>query len=126
MPPPPPAKPPWHPCAGDESGQAAVEFVALLPLAAIVLGLAWQSVLAGQAAWAVTVAARAAARAAALSQDPLPAARARLDPGLARTARVHGDGDGHVTVSVLVPSLVPGLAIGRVESVGSFRRQDGS
>lgn len=95
----------------------------MLPLAALMLALAWQSVLAGHAAWAATAAARAAARAAAVSQDPLTVARARLGGGLARTVRVHDDGAGRVTVSVVVPSVVPGLALGRIESVGTFRPQ---
>jgi Flp pilus assembly protein TadG len=109
-----------------ESGQAAVELVAVLPLVALLLALAWQAVLAGHAAWAATAAARAAARAAALAQAPLPVARARLDGGLAAGAQVHDDGAGHVTVSVRVPSVVPGLDLGRIEGQGSFRRQDGS
>jgi hypothetical protein len=109
-----------------ESGQAAVELVALLPLAAFLLALAWQAVLAGHAAWAATAAARAAARAAALAQDPATVARLRLDGGLARTARVTDDGAGRVTVSVRVPSVIPGVELGRIDGEGSFRRQDGS
>jgi hypothetical protein len=109
-----------------ESGQAAVELVALLPLVALLLALTWQAVLAGHAAWAATAAARAAARAAALAQDPARVARARLDRALARGARVRDDGAGHVTVSVLVPSVVPGVRLGRIDGEGSFRRQDGA
>src|SRR3954471_3548096 len=43
----------------DESGQAAVEFVAVLPLVALVVAVLWQAVLAGQAVWSSAGAARA-------------------------------------------------------------------
>ncbi|HEX4690125.1 MAG TPA: hypothetical protein VH276_05505 [Solirubrobacteraceae bacterium] len=111
---------------GSDSGQAAVELIAVLPVAAALLGLAWQAVLAGHAAWAATAAARAAARAAALAQDPAAVARARLGAGLAAGARVDDDHAGRVTVSVRVPSVLPGVGLGRVEAGSSFRRQDGS
>jgi hypothetical protein len=120
---PPPVSP--RPRAG-ESGQAAVELVAILPLAAALIALAWQAVVAGHAAWAATAAARAAARAAALAQDPAPVARARLDAALARSARVSDDGAGRVTVSVRVPSVLPAIDLGRVEGSSAFRPQDGS
>src|SRR3954469_4592899 len=45
----------------DESGQAAVEFVALLPLVALVVAVLWQTVLAGQAVWSSAGPARRAA-----------------------------------------------------------------
>jgi hypothetical protein len=109
-----------------QSGQASVELIAVLPLAAAVLALAWQAVLAGHAAWAATAAARAAARAAALAGDPATVARARLGAALARGARVDDDGAGRVTVSVLVPAVLPGVRFGRIEAGSSFRPQDGS
>ena len=111
---------------GGESGQAAVELIAVLPVAAALLALGWQAVLAGHAAWAATAAARAAARAAALAGAPAPVARARLGAGLVAGARVADDGAGRVTVSVRVPSVLPGVGLGRVEAGSSFRRQDGS
>lgn len=111
--------------AGGESGQAAVELVAVLPLVALVLALAWQAVLAGQTAWSATVAARAAARAAALDEDPVATARARLDHGVAPAAEVRAGGNGRVTVSVPVPAVVPGIHLGRVEAEGTFRPQTG-
>jgi hypothetical protein len=97
--------------------------VASLPLVALLLALGWQAVLAGQAAWAAAVAARAAARAAALAQDPLAAARGRLDGGLAQTAQVDESQPGRVRVSVRVPSVLPGVTLGRVAAEGSFRPQ---
>ncbi|MBI5310401.1 MAG: hypothetical protein HZB14_05160 [Actinobacteria bacterium] len=44
------------------AGQASVELVAALPVIAVVLGCAWQAVLAGHSAWALSEAARLAAR----------------------------------------------------------------
>ena len=60
------------------SGQASVELVALLPLLAAVALLAWQGVVAGQAIWLSGAAARAAARAFALGDDPTAAARSSV------------------------------------------------
>jgi hypothetical protein len=127
-PPRPTASPARRPprAAVDESGQAAVELVAALPLVAVVLALAWQAVLAGHAAWAAAAAARAGARAAALGGDPQRAATARLDAGLARDARVHDDGAGHVRVSVAIPTLSRALHLGRLDAEATFRPQAGS
>jgi hypothetical protein len=125
MPRPPDRATPTRPPRG-QPGQASVELLEVLPLAAALLALAWQAVLAGHAAWAATAAARAAARAAALAHDPAPVARARLGGGLARGARVGDDGAGRVTVSVRVPSVLPGVRLGRVDGSSSFRPQDGS
>ena len=49
-----------------QTGQAAVETVALLPLVVLVGALLWQAAVAGQALWLSAAAARAAARAAAV------------------------------------------------------------
>jgi hypothetical protein len=108
-----------------ESGQAGVELVAVLPLTAAVLAIAWQAVVAGHAAWAAAVAARAGARAAAVGGDPAAVARARLGAPLARDAVVRARADGHVSVSVPIPVVVPALDLGRVTGEGSFRPQDG-
>jgi hypothetical protein len=107
-----------------DGGQAAVELVAILPLAAVVLALAWQAVLAGHAAWAVTAAARAAARAAAVGAAPDAAARAHLADGLERGLRVRALDGGGVEVSVPIPRVVPALPLGGVTGTGRFRRQD--
>ena len=113
-----------HGRPSSESGQAAVELVALLPLVAAVLAVAWQAVLAGEAAWAATVAARAAARAAAVGADPLAAARGRLPSRLDATLRVREPEVGAVEVSVRVPRVLPSLPLGRVGATASFRSQE--
>jgi hypothetical protein len=103
-----------------DDGQASVELVAVLPVLGVVALLAWQALIAGEAWWLAGAAAREAARAQALGQDPAAAARsvlpARLRGGV-RVRRVAGqgpDGDGVVTVRVAVPSVVSGLRWGSV------------
>jgi pilus assembly protein CpaE len=105
-----------------ESGQAAVEVVALLPWVALLLALAWQLVLAGDAASAVAAAARAAARAAAVGADPGAAARAHLPRRLERGLEVRRDGAA-VRVRVAVPAVVPKLRLGHVSAHASFAPQ---
>jgi len=97
-----------------EDGQASVEVVALLPLLAVLLGIAWQLALAGDARAAVAGAARAAARAVAAGADPEAAARAHLPRRLERGLRVRAAAGGTVRVSVRVPGVVAGLRLGRV------------
>ena len=108
----------------DDSGQASVELVALLPLLAVLLALAWQAVLAGHAAWAATAAARAAARAAALGGDPAVAARAHLPAALERGLRVSRGTHGAIDLSLRVPTVIPAIRLGRVAATGRFRPQD--
>jgi Flp pilus assembly protein TadG len=67
-----------------QEGQAAVEFVALLPILALIGLLLWQLVVAGQAVWLAGGAARAAARARAVGADGVAAARAALPSRLER------------------------------------------
>ena len=92
----------------DQRGQATVELVALLPVIAAVLAGLWQAVLAGQAVWAATTAARAAARAHAVGADARAAARAHLPASLERGLRVRTGSGGEVSLSVRIPAL-PGL-----------------
>jgi hypothetical protein len=107
---------------GGQVGQATVEVVALLPVLAVVLAAAWQAVLAGHAVWAATTAARAAARAHAVGDDPAQVARARLPGSLEPGLRVTADG-GDVEVDVRIPSL-PGLpSPGRVHAEAGFEPQ---
>jgi hypothetical protein len=105
-----------------QSGQATVELVALLPLLAIVLALAWQLVVAGHATWAATAAARAAARAEAVGEDPGRAARRHLPRGLERGMRVRARA-GTVELSLAIPSVLPGLRLGRVHTEARFESQ---
>jgi Flp pilus assembly protein TadG len=113
------------PFARAERGQAAVELVALLPLVAILLAVAWQVVLAAHAAWAAGVAARAAARAHAVGADPSAAARAHLPRALERGMRVATRPDGGVVVSLRIPGLVRGLRLGRATATAHFDPQGG-
>ena len=107
----------------EQRGQATVELVALLPVLAALLAALWQAVLAGQAVWAVTSAARAAARAHAVGADARRAARA-APPGFARARpRVSTRDGGEVRVSVRIPAL-PGLpSPGRAHAGARFEPQ---
>ena len=106
------------------AGQAAVELVALLPLIALLLALAYQALLAGQAAWEAHVGARAAARANAVGAGAAAAARAHLPGGLERGLRVQATSGGDVRVSVRVPRILPALSLGHVTATAHFRPQD--
>jgi hypothetical protein len=99
--------------ARDQDGQAAVELVALLPLLMLVATLLWQLVVAGQAWWLAGSAAREAARARALGDDPALAARHVLPARLRSGVVVRDDHDG-VTLRLAVPGVVPGLRVGTV------------
>jgi cell wall-associated NlpC family hydrolase len=96
-----------------QSGQTAVELVALLPAVALLALLAWQ-VLAAAHGWQLAAgAARAGARAAVVGAPAEEAARATLPTGAAEGATVSLSGDGRggarVGVAVPVPSVLPGL-----------------
>jgi hypothetical protein len=95
--------------ARERSGQASVEFVAVLPALAVCLILAGQAVVAGWALWSAGVAARAGARAEHVGGDPEVAARHAL-PGSLRGGAVIRSGDG-VRVRVRVPALLPGVSL---------------
>jgi hypothetical protein len=90
--------------------------VALLPLVALLGVVLWQGAVVGQAAWLGGGAARAAARASAVGQDPEAAARRELPATLERGLRVRDGDDGEVEVSLRLPRVV-GIALGRA----SFR-----
>ena len=91
-----------------ESGQAAVELVALLPLLVLIALALWQLAVAGQAAWLAASAARAAARAHAVGADEAAAARGVLPRRLESGLRVRAGEDGSVTLRLAVPSVVGG------------------
>lgn len=97
------------------SGQASVELIAIVPLAALVVAVLWQSMLAGQAVWSSAGAARAAARAHAVGADPLAAARGAVPGSLRRGVRVRTAGDG-VRVAVRVPLVLTGVSLGTVDA----------
>ena len=106
-----------------DRGQASVEFVALLPLLALVLAAAWQFVLAGDALWHARVAARAAARAQAVGADPRAAARAHLPGRFEHALRVRAAAGGDVRVSIRVPAVLGTLDLGRVAATAHFEPQ---
>jgi hypothetical protein len=119
-----PRHPPAHRRRGTAArGQAAVELVAVLPLLAVLLALAYQALLAGEAAWEAHVAARAAARANAVGADAAGAARSHLPSGLEAGLQVHATAAGDVRVSVRIPRLLPALGLGRVAATAHFRPQ---
>jgi len=116
-----------HPRADTgQAGQATVELVALLPLVAVLAGMLWQAVVAGQAVWLAGSAARAAARASALGADARAAARGvlpdRLEPGLAVVERPGGRDEG-VRVAVRIPSIVGDTRLGTVTARARLRDQ---
>jgi hypothetical protein len=94
---------------GWSTGQASVEFVAVLPALAVCLVLAGQAVAAGWALWSAGVAARAGARAEHVGGDPEAAARRAL-PGALRRGALVRSGDG-IRVRVRVPGVVPGVEL---------------
>jgi len=105
-----------------QTGQAAVETVALLPLVVLLGALLWQAAVAGQALWLSAAAARAAARAAAVGADAEAAAKGALPPRLEAGVRVRAAGDG-VGVAVRVPSVLSGGSLFTVRSRAAFPDQ---
>src|SRR3954471_13112154 len=99
--------------AHEQRGQASVELIALLPLLVLMALLLWQAVVAGQALWLAGSAAREAARARALGDDPARAARTVLPPSLERGLSVRRERDG-VTVRLRVPTVLLGARLGSV------------
>ncbi len=93
--------------AHGEEGTASVELVAAIPFLLLVLAVATQIALAGQALWSASVAARAGARAALVGGDAGEAARRALPEAMREGAEV--EDDGAVSVRVIVPRLLPGL-----------------
>lgn len=106
-----------------ESGQAAVELVAVLPFVALLAMLLWQLVVAGQAAWLAGSAARAAARAHAVGQDAASGARGVLPSRLEQALAVRTAQDGSVKVSLGVPSVVGGGVLGTIDGHARFEPQ---
>jgi len=105
---------------GGERGQATVEIVALMPLLAVLGFAVWQAAVAGQAIWLAGAAARAAARAEALGDDPEPAAREALPPRLEDGLRIRVRDGGGVTVTLRIPSVVGGGALGSTNARARF------
>jgi hypothetical protein len=89
-----------------ESGQASVDFVAILPAIVLVCVIAWQLLLAGETAWLSANAARVAARAAAVGRDRDAAARSALPRSLEHGLEVEDAGGGRVRVRLQLPLLL--------------------
>jgi pilus assembly protein CpaE len=94
------------PALRDERGQASVELVGVLPFALLAALVAWQLVLAGHTLWMSGHAARVAARAAAVGNDPSRAARSALPKALEHGLQVDRRSGGGVRVRLRVPLLV--------------------
>ncbi len=95
-----------------EAGTASVELIATVPFLLLAVLVAAQIVVAGQALWSASVAARAGARAALVGGDAEAAARRTLPPAMRDGSRVD-DSEG-VSVQVPVPRLFPALPRVRV------------
>jgi TadE-like protein len=89
-----------------QTGQAAAELVAVVPLLIVVLLAVAQLAIAGYALWSAGTAARAGARAAEVGGDPESAARSALPGWLEDGARIES-GDP-IEVRVAAPALLPG------------------
>jgi Flp pilus assembly pilin Flp len=90
----------------EERGQAAVEFVAVLPFLMVAVLVAWQLVLVGHVAWDAAGAARSGARAAVVGRDAGAAARSALPRSLRAGTRVGRRGLHGVRVSVPIPLVL--------------------
>jgi pilus assembly protein CpaE len=112
-----------HARRSSQSGQAAVELVAVLPFVALLGLVLWQLAVAGQAAWLSGAAARAAARAEAVGGDSLAAARGVLPSRLEDGVRVRAGRDGAVAVEIGVPSVVGRARLTTIESHARFQPQ---
>jgi pilus assembly protein CpaE len=92
--------------SGEERGQAAVEFVAVVPFVLLAALVAWQLALVGHVAWTAAGAARSGARAAIVGRDAGSAARSALPRSLRSSTRVSRPAAGGVRVSVPIPLVV--------------------
>jgi hypothetical protein len=91
----------------EQDGQATIELLGIVP-AVLAAGLvAWQLILVGHAAWLSAHAARVAARADLVGEDPVAAARSALPARLERGLDVQSDRDGTTRVAVPVPVVHP-------------------
>ena len=91
-----------------EHGQATVELLGIVP-ALLAAGLVvWQLILVGHTAWVSAHAARAAARAVLVGDDPGAAAKSALPAGLEKGLEVDGDSAGATRVLVPIPIVYHG------------------
>lgn len=94
-----------------QSGQATIEFVAMLPFIAILVIVLWESLLLGMAMMTASHGANEGARAAAVGLPPdkvRERAHERMPGDWAKRSTItYRDGDDKVTVSLRVPVLMP-------------------
>jgi hypothetical protein len=93
----------------DQSGQASVELVAVIPALLLVALIAVQLALTGYALWSAAAAARAGARADYVGGDGREVARAALPRELRHGARVESGEGLVVKVPVPAPAGLSGL-----------------
>lgn len=101
-----------------ERGAAAVEFIGVVPAIILAAVIALQLGIVGWSVVSAADAARAGARAASVNVDPQLAAERALPGRLAEDAEMrgsHGGGGFRYTVSVRIPSIVPGITLPRVD-----------
>ena len=105
-----------------ESGQAAVEAVAIVPMVLLAAAIAWQLVLTGHTLWLCANAARAAARADLVGANPARAARSALPKSLERDLSVTRLAGGRIRVRLGLPVLVRAwrspVTVGATASLG--------
>jgi pilus assembly protein CpaE len=106
-----------------ETGQAAIETVAAVPLVLLAAAVAWQLALTGHTLWLCAHAARAAARAELVGRSPERAARSALPQSLRRDLSVRRVGTGGVRVELRLPLLLRAwrspVEVAAVSSLGS-------
>lgn len=93
----------------------------MVPLVLVALLAAWQLALAGHAMWLCAQAARVAARADAVSRDPLAAARSALPGSLRHGVTVRRRSEGGVEVRVRVPLMAGPVTVSAGSSFGGSR-----
>ena len=102
----------------DQSGQAAAELIAILPILVFCLLALAQLAVAGYALWSAGDAARAGARAAHVGGDAEDAARSVLPFWLESDAEI--ETAGPVSVRVQAPALLPGVPDIPVEAAAAL------
>lgn len=114
-------------------GQAAVELLVALPLAAVVLACGWQLIVVGQAWWTVSEAARVSARTlrvetAGAGRDravtkAVRVAKSLLPSDLRSGSRVDASAGGRVRIRVHTPVIAPfSVVFGRGPSITARSR----
>jgi hypothetical protein len=102
-----------------EHGQATVEFVAMLPLLAVLALGVWQAAVAGHAIWSASAAARTASRVVAVGGD----AEKAVHRIAGRRARVRDGGDGAVRVTVPIRAVTGGRDLATFSTTARFEPQ---